>query len=131
MFRVMQVIFPRVENHGIPFVNFARRVLLPEAAVLLAQADMGLSRGETINVLRDSRDYGMIMHSQDDTKEDDQYFRDLKRRWTADRVAVKMEVEEQIWLKAEPEEPVLSRLSLEVECRTVVENGVEILEIMD
>jgi hypothetical protein len=68
MFGVMQVIFPCVENHSIPFVNFARRVLLPKAAVLLAQADMGLSHGETINVLRDSRDYSMIMHSQDDTK---------------------------------------------------------------
>jgi hypothetical protein len=55
----------------------------------------------------------------------------LKSRWAGDRVAVKMEVEEQILLKAEPEEPVLSRLSLEVECCTVVENGVKIIEIMD
>lgn len=108
MFGVMQVIFPHVENYGIPFVNFVRCVLLPEAAVLLAQADMGLSHSEAINVLWDSRDYSMIMHSQDDTKEDDQYFRDLKRRWTTDRVAVKLEVEEQILLKVEPEEPVLS-----------------------
>lgn len=129
IFGVIEVTFPHVENHGLSFVNFARRVLLPEVAVLLAQADMGLLRDEAMNVMRVSRDYGMTMHPQDDNKED-QYLCDLKSRWGKGRVAVKMEVEEQI-LKLEPEEPVLSQPLPEVECRTVMENGVEIFEIMD
>jgi hypothetical protein len=129
IFGVIKVTFPHVENHGLSFVNFARRVLLPKAAVLLAQADMGLLRDEAMNVMQISRDYGMTMHPQDDNKED-QYLRDLKSRWGKGRVAVKMEAEERI-LKLEPEEPVLSQPLPEVECRTVMENGVEIFEIMD
>lgn len=134
MFGVMQVTFPCVENHGIPFVNFARRVLLPEAAALLAQADMGLSRNEAITIMRISKDYGMVMHPDDSKDEfEEEYFRDLKDRWLKDRVVIKIE-EGQI-PKAEPGEPALPDSKVwadsDVECRVVLENGVEILEIMD
>lgn len=66
MFSVMQSLFPNVPIHGLRFVDFVRRVLLPEAAVLLTQDDLTVSRDKVIEILLASREYGVAMYPEDD-----------------------------------------------------------------
>jgi RTC4-like domain len=92
MFCVMQALFPDVTNHGLSFVNFTRRILLPEAAVLLAQDDLQISREKAIEILRTSRHYGMTMHPEDDSKDGEEYFVEVQK--TRKRPEVKVKVED-------------------------------------
>lgn len=62
MFGKLTTMFPQADHYPLTAINFVRRVLLPETAVLLTQEDLGCSRQEAINVLRDSREYGLVMH---------------------------------------------------------------------
>ncbi|KZP03109.1 hypothetical protein FIBSPDRAFT_684393, partial [Athelia psychrophila] len=64
MFSVMQSLFPNVPIHGLRFVDFVRRVLLPEAAVLLTQDDLTVSREKAIEILLASREYGVSMYPE-------------------------------------------------------------------
>jgi hypothetical protein len=120
-------------------VRFARRVLLTEVAVQLAQNDMGIPRNEAIDIIKISTQYGMTMHTQTDSVDSDeqQYFSDLKKRWSAggmSRMKIEEDSEEMV-VKTEPGEPALAMTSslgqLVVECRVVMENGQEVYEIMD
>ena len=56
MFTMMQLLFPTRDEsiHGLTFVNFSQRVLLPEAAVLLTQANIHVSREKAIEIIRAS-----------------------------------------------------------------------------
>jgi len=102
---VLQVIFPKIKAHGFPFVRFMHRVLLPEVAVQLAQHNMGISRKEAIDIIKTSTQYGMIMHTQMDSIDEQQYFSDLKRRWSEGMTSrVKIEEEEDNVVKTEPVE---------------------------
>ncbi|KAF7979106.1 hypothetical protein HWV62_43636 [Athelia sp. TMB] len=66
MFSVIQSLFPNVPAHGLRFVDFVRRVLLPETAVLLAQDDLAVSWEKAIDILLDSKEYGVVMYPEDD-----------------------------------------------------------------
>ena len=47
--------------HPLKSSEFIRRVLVPEAAVLLIQEDRDISRAQAIQTLEDSRRYGMVV----------------------------------------------------------------------
>jgi hypothetical protein len=66
MFEKLGTMFPEADHYPLTTINFLRRVLLPETAVLLAQKDLGCSREEAINVLHDSHEYGLVMHPDND-----------------------------------------------------------------
>ena len=109
------------KSHGFPFVNFARRVLLPEAAVLLTQSDLGVSREEAIDIIRISSHYGMTMHPQTDSQDEEQYFIALRKRWEDRSIDVKVKVEQQdVIVKLEQQEP---------ELRILMEDGKEIIDL--
>jgi hypothetical protein len=93
MFCVMQARFPDVTNHGLSFVNFTRRVLLPEAAVLLTQDDLQIPREKAIEILRMSRHYGMTMHPQEDSKDGEEYFVEVQKMMRM-RAEAKVKVED-------------------------------------
>ena len=51
--------------------DFIRRVLVPEAATLLIEEDMGITRPEALLVIKESREYGQAMfHAQEGDSED-------------------------------------------------------------
>lgn len=74
MFCVMQSLFPDTENHNLSFVNFSRCALLPEAAVLLAQTDISVSREKAIEIMHTSWQYGLTMYPEDDSKDGAEYY---------------------------------------------------------
>jgi len=96
MFTVMQLLFPTRDEsiHGLTFINFSRRVLLPEAAVLLAQADIHVSREKAIKIIRMSRQYGMAMHPEDESNDGEEYCMELQKRQGKSKV--KVEIKEKV-----------------------------------
>lgn len=54
--------------HDLSFINFARRVLLPETAVLLAQDDLNIPRAKAVDIIRASRHFGISNHPDDDVR---------------------------------------------------------------
>jgi RTC4-like domain len=123
IFDVLRVIFGPKNAHGFPFADFARRVLLPEAAVLLAQSDLGVSREEAIDIIQKSRHYGMTMHPQTDSQDEEQYFIALRKRWEDRNIDVKVKMEQQdVVVKSEQQE-------FDIELRVLVEDGKEIIDL--
>ncbi|KAI0054518.1 hypothetical protein BV25DRAFT_1816946 [Artomyces pyxidatus] len=53
--------------HSIPTPVFLERVLIPEAAVLLIQEDLGLTREQALATKEKSLSYGSILFPEDDT----------------------------------------------------------------
>lgn len=104
MFTVMQMLFPTTDEsiHGLSFVNFARRVLLPESAILLAQADIHVSREKAIEIVRASRQYGMTMHPEDESNDGEEYRAAVQKRHGKSKV--KVEVKEETIDLSMPEE---------------------------
>lgn len=49
----------------IPGSAYIARVLVPEVAILLIQQDMGLKYNEALQILKESREWGLAMHSDD------------------------------------------------------------------
>jgi hypothetical protein len=110
--------------HGFPFANFACRVLLPEVAVLLAQSDLGVSREEAIDIIQISRHYGMTMHPQTDSQEEEDYFIALRKRWEDHSIDVKVKVEQQdVIVKSEEQQ------EFDIEWQVLVEDGKEIIDL--
>ena len=75
IFWVLQVLFPAKDFHELSFINFLRRVLIPETAVCLAQEDMKIDRQTAIDILRTSRQYGLVMHPSDESADGEEYWR--------------------------------------------------------
>jgi RTC4-like domain len=89
---VLQLLFDdTMDNNGVSVINFIRRVLLPEAAVLLAQEDMGLTRQDAIDIIRTSRLWGLTMHPDDDTNHGGEYYMDIQKRREQKAKQVKQE----------------------------------------
>lgn len=90
---VLQLLFDdTMDNNGISVINFIRRVLLPEAAVLLAQEDMGLTRQDAVDIIRTSKLWGLTMHPDDDTNHGGAYYMDLQKRREQKAKRVKREI---------------------------------------
>lgn len=51
--------------------NFVRRVLVPEAASLLIQEDLQISRDQALKVMKESREYGAAMFPESDGSDDE------------------------------------------------------------
>lgn len=124
-FEVIRTIMPQTNNHDIPCIDFFRRILVPETAVLLAQADMGLSRQEAVGILQVSKEYGIAFYPQDETTDADAFLHDLKDRWMGDKAA-ELKCEETVvdLTKEEPMDVELHR-STEAEVEYRVENDGE------
>jgi hypothetical protein len=100
-------------------------VLLPEAAILLTQSDLGVSHEEAIDIIQISTHYGMTMHPQTDSQEEEQYFHTLRKRWENHSIDVKVKVEQQdVTVKSEQQEP-----EFDGELRILVEDGKEIIDL--
>lgn len=119
------MIMPQTDNHNIPCIDFIRRILVPETAILLAQADMGLSRQEAVEILKVSKEYGIAFYTQDESTDADAFLHGLKDRWTGDKAA-KLKCEE-IVVDLTKEEPTEVELpcSTEAEVEYRVENDGE------
>lgn len=111
-FEVIQVMMPQTDNHNIPCIDFICQILVPETAVLLAQANMGLSRQEAVGILKISKEYGIAFYPQDESTDADAFIRDLKKRWMGDK-ADKLKCEGNVvdLTKEEPVEAELLRLT--------------------
>lgn len=117
----MQVLFPDVSIHDLSFVNFARRVLLPETAVLLTQDDLGISREQAVNVFLASRQYGMTMHPQDDSNDGEEYYVELNKKRAKLWGKVKMEETDTDLVT----EKIVNNTSIDF--HTVIEDGKEVI----
>jgi hypothetical protein len=123
IFNVLQVIFGPKNAHGFPFANFACHVLLPEAAVLLAQSELGVLREKAIDIIQKSRHYGMTMHPQMDSQDEEQHFIALRKRWEDHNIDVKVKIEQQdVVVK-------LERQEFDVELQVLVEDGKYIIDL--
>ena len=112
-------------THGFPFANFACCVLLPEVAVLLAQSDLGVSREEAIDIIQISRHYGMTMHPQMDSQEEEHYFIALRKRWEDHSIDVKVKVKQQdVIVKSEEQQ------EFDIDWQVLVEDGKEIIDLL-
>ena len=86
-FEVIWVIMAQTDNHNIPCIDFICQILVPETAVLLAQADMGLLHWEAVGILKTSKEYGIAFYPQDESTDADAFIHDLKKRWMGDKAA--------------------------------------------
>ena len=124
-FKVIRAIMPQTDNHNIPCINVIHQILVPETAILLAQANMGLSHWEAVGILKTSKEYGIAFYPQDESTDTDAFIHDLKRRWTGDKAA-KLKCKDNIvdLMKEEPVEAELLCLT-EADVEYQVENNGE------
>lgn len=124
-FEVIRAIMPQTDNHNIPCIDFIYQILVPETAILLAQADMGLLRQEAVEILKISKEYGIAFYPQDESTDADAFICDLKKRWIGDK-ADKLKCEDNVvnLTKEEPVEAELLRLT-EADVEYQVENDGE------
>lgn len=57
---------PKAFAHDLSIPNFISRIMIPETAILLAQEDLGLDRDGAHEVLLKGREYGSVMHPDDE-----------------------------------------------------------------
>ena len=103
-FKVIWAIMPQTDNYNIPCIDFIHQILVPETAILLAQADMGLLCQEAVEILKISKEYGIAFYSQDESMDTDAFIHDLRKRWMGDK-ADKLKCEDNI-VDLTKEEPV-------------------------
>lgn len=70
---------------GLSIPNLVLHIMVPEAALLLAQQDLNLDRDAAARILKTSAQYGDIFHPDDDSDEDLPYSLALIQRASVSR----------------------------------------------